>query len=71
VLVVPTSAVFRTDNRWSVFKANNGIVELTFVDIGNSDGSLTEVVGGLEESDRVILYPSAAVEDGIKVESRQ
>ena len=71
VLVVPTSALFRTDNRWSVFKANNGIVELTFVDIGNSDGSLTEVVGGLEESDRVILYPSAAVEDGIKVESRQ
>jgi len=69
-LVVPTSALFRTDGQWSVFRDNAGIAEIVQVQIGESNGIHTEVLGGLSESDRVILYPSAAVESGSTIASR-
>ncbi len=71
VLSVPTSALFRTNADWSVFKVTDGVAVLTRVDIANSNGVFTEVNNGLAEGDTVILYPSALVEDGSKVESRQ
>ena len=70
VVVVPTSSLFRSNNRWFVFQETNGVARLTPVEVGKSDGSSTEVVEGLSLGDRVVLYPSAAVEDGIKIESR-
>lgn len=71
VLSVPTSALFRTNGDWSVFKLNQGVAELTSVDIANSNGVFTEVQQGLDEGDIVILYPSAIIENGSRVESRQ
>jgi len=70
ILVVPTSALFRSSGGWSVFLERDGIAHLTAVEIGRSDGSLTEVLGGLSLGERVVLYPSAAVEDGIRIERR-
>lgn len=71
VLSVPTSALFRTNGDWSVFKVTDGVAALTSVEIANSNGVFTELRQGLAEGDTVILYPSALVEDGSKVESRQ
>ena len=70
VLTVPTSALFRNNGNWSVFKVNQGVAELTNVKIANSNGVLAEVQEGLAETDIVILYPSVAVENGSRVESR-
>ncbi|WP_282181413.1 efflux RND transporter periplasmic adaptor subunit [Aliiroseovarius marinus] len=70
VLSVPTSALFRTNGDWSVFKVTDGVAILTPVEIANSNGVFTELRQGLAEGDTVILYPSALVEDGSKVESR-
>ena len=70
LVVVPTSALFRSNGSWSVFRETNGTAESTPVKIGRSDGALTEVLGGLVLGDRVVLYPSAAVENGVRIESR-
>jgi HlyD family secretion protein len=47
-----------------VFVEQEGIAQLTDVDVGKSDGLLTEVISGLNEADMVVLYPSAAIENG-------
>ena len=70
VVVVPTSALFRSNGSWSVFLHRDGVAQLTAVEIGMSDGSLAEVLGGLNLGDRVVLYPSAAVEDGVRIQNR-
>ncbi|SMY08872.1 efflux RND transporter periplasmic adaptor subunit [Flavimaricola marinus] len=70
VPLVPSSALFREDGLWSVFVAIDGIARLTNVEIGESDGIATEVLDGLTEQDRVVLYPSAAIEDGSRIVAR-
>ena len=71
ILVVPTSSLFRTDESWSVFQVVDGVAELTAVEIGNNNGAFAEVRSGLEPEASVILYPSAAIENGSRVERRQ
>lgn len=70
-LVVPTNALFRSGDNWSVFKIVDGIATTVNVSPGKSDGALTEVLEGLSEADQVILYPTAALTNGSKVVARQ
>jgi len=70
ILMVPSSSLFRENGNWSVFLAQDGVALLTQVEIGKSDGILTEVISGLQESRSVILYPSAAIENGSKIVPR-
>lgn len=69
-LLVPASALFREDGQWSVFVAEEGVAQLTQIEIGQSNGVLTEVIDGLEAGDEVVLYPSAAIEQGSKIVPR-
>ena len=70
VLAVPSSALFRTNEGWTVFKAINGVATPQIVRTGMSDGLFTVVEVGLEPGEQVVLYPSVAVEDGVRIESR-
>ena len=63
-LRVPSSALFRNGEHWSVFTATDGRAELRPVRIGRNNGNVAEVVDGLLPGDRVILYPSAAISAG-------
>lgn len=67
---IPTGALFRTGRDWTVFVARDGRALLRHVEIGANDGRRAEVLNGLEESDRVVLYPSDRVEDGTRVAKR-
>ncbi len=69
-LRVPASALFRTGSDWSVFVAQNGTAALRVVRIGRNNGVVAEVLEGLSEGERVILYPSAAISDGLAVAER-
>jgi HlyD family secretion protein len=40
------------------------------VEIGHRTGLAAEVVSGLDEGDEVIIYPSAEIEDGLRVTDR-
>ena len=70
ILTVPESALFREGGQWSVFVEKDGIAQITAVEVGKSDGILSEVISGLVAGDKVVLYPSAAIENGSPIAAR-
>ncbi len=67
-LQVPSSALFRHDGGWAVFRAGEKTASLQPVEIGKRSGLTTEIVSGLSEGDRVINHPPDTVADGGLVE---
>jgi HlyD family secretion protein len=70
VLKVPAGALFRHDNGWAVFVVINRRAQLRTVQIGWNNGLEAELRQGLEENDRVILYPSDRIRDGVVIAPR-
>jgi HlyD family secretion protein len=70
VLTVPTGALFRDGESWAVFVAHGNRAKLVRVDLGHRNDNEAEVLKGLQEGDRVILYPGDRVEDRISIEER-
>ena len=70
ILTVPASALFRDRDGWAVFVARDGIAQLTPVETGQSDGLMAELKSGLAAGEMVILYPSAAITDGVRIRQR-
>ncbi len=68
---VPLSALFRIDSDWGVFKIDNGTARRTIIKLGQRDTRHAEVLEGLNEGDRIILYPSDRIDDGVSVEARE
>jgi HlyD family secretion protein len=68
VVLVPMSALSRSDSRWSVFVVERGRARLRYVELGHQGRSDAEVLDGLAAGDVVVLYPSEALEDGAAVE---
>ncbi|MEJ2513833.1 MAG: HlyD family efflux transporter periplasmic adaptor subunit [Gammaproteobacteria bacterium] len=68
-LTVPASALFRRDGAWSTFRVDGGEAELVPVEVGENNGLVAEVLGGLAEGDAVIVHPDDEVSDGAHVES--
>jgi len=68
VLLVPMSALFRSDSRWSVFLVEEERARLTHVELAHQGRSSAEVLEGLDVGDVVVLYPSETLEDGAPVE---
>lgn len=68
VLRVPTGALFRSGDRWSVYAVTtNGRARLTPVEIGQRNAADAELLKGLAAGDRVVVYPSDAVKDGSRI----
>ena len=70
VLTVPTGALFRDGESWAVFVVTGNRARLVRVDLGHRNDDEAEVLKGLKEGDRVILYPGDRVEDRIAIEER-
>ncbi len=70
VLRVPAAALFRSDEKWSVFVIQNGRAVMRAVDIGRSNDEHAEVLSGLQEADQVIIYPTDRVHPGVRVKQR-
>lgn len=69
-LIVPASALFRSGDNWAVFVVSGGAAELRRIEIGRNNGTVAQVLNGLEEDEDVILYPSSGIENGAKVARR-
>lgn len=66
VLRVPMSALFRHDRDWSVFTTDaEGKALLKTVRIGHHNSDYAEVLDGLAEHDRVVIFPSDRVVHGV------
>jgi HlyD family secretion protein len=68
-LVLPSSALFRRDGDWVVYRVEDGRARLTPVRIGHNNGLDAEVLDGLQAGDRVIVHPGDDVDDGARVEA--
>ncbi len=69
VLKVPTSALFRRGQQWSVFAIEGDRAHVHDVQVGHRNALEAEVLGGLSEETRVILHPSNQISDGTRVNS--
>ena len=67
VLQIPTSALFRQDGQWKVFIIENDKARQVPVTTGQTNGLVTEILGGLEAGTRVILHPDDRIADGVRV----
>jgi HlyD family secretion protein len=67
VLSIPSSALFRVGDEWQVFVIEDGRARRRDVVVAHRNDDSAEVVGGLSEGERVILFPSEAIEDGVSV----
>lgn len=67
-LRVPTGALFRVGAQWSVFTVTaGGRARRASVTIGRRNSAVTEVLAGLKEGDRVVLYPGDNIADGVRL----
>lgn len=66
-LTIPTSAIFQRSNGWNTFVVIDNEVEVRSILIGGRGSDFTRIIGGIAEGERVILYPSDLIEEGISV----
>jgi HlyD family secretion protein len=71
VLTVPIGALFRSGDKWAVFKEVDGRARTAPIEIGHRNNRVAEVLSGLSERDRVVLHPSDRVSDGTRINQRQ
>jgi len=64
---VPASALVRAPQGWAVYAIDAGRARLRPVAIGQLGGAAAEVLGGLAVGQRVILFPSDAIREGVRV----
>lgn len=66
-LIVPNSALFRHQRQWHVLSVAENRAQMKPVDIGLQNETHTQILGGLNQGESVILYPSDEVESGTVV----
>jgi HlyD family secretion protein len=67
---VPASALFRQGTSWAVFVADAGRARLRPVEVGLMNERHAEVRRGLAPGQSVVLFPSEAVADGVRLTRR-
>jgi HlyD family secretion protein len=70
VLQVPVAALFRSGDRWAVFRVEDGEARAVPVEIGRENGRSAQVLSGLEEGQAIVLYPGEQMADGVRVVER-
>lgn len=66
----PGGALFREGDKGAVFMLDGGKAQRRVVEVGRRNGVEATIVNGLEVGEQVIIYPSDAVKDGVRVKRR-
>lgn len=66
-LKVPSGALFREGDRWAAFALSDGRARKRTVEVERRSGAEAMIEGGLSSGEEVIVYPSDAVKEGVKV----
>jgi HlyD family secretion protein len=69
-MIVPSGALFRTGETWTLYVAKDGRAEPRPVTLLRRSGRLAAVTAGVEPGESVIVYPSDRVAPGVRVEAR-
>lgn len=67
-VVAPASATFRDGDSWAAFTMRDGKAHKVEVELGARTPDWVEVKAGLKPGDRVILYPSDQVTEGVEID---
>ncbi|MEY6433513.1 HlyD family efflux transporter periplasmic adaptor subunit, partial [Thioalkalicoccus limnaeus] len=67
ILQVPTSALFRDQDRWALFVVEDGRASRRIIEIGRRSGLWTQIESGLEAGELVVTHPGERIQDGIRV----
>ena len=67
VLRIPLAALFRSGVDWATWRVVGGRAQLATLRIGSRGDELATVLAGISEGAEVIMYPSDAVHDGVRV----
>ncbi len=70
VLQVPASSLFRYRDGWAAFVIENHRAVRRQIEVGQRNGMIAQVLGGIDAGELVIVHPSDAVEDGGRVKQR-
>ncbi|MDJ0751603.1 MAG: efflux RND transporter periplasmic adaptor subunit [Woeseiaceae bacterium] len=70
VLQVPASSLFRVNDGWALFVAENGRARQRVVRIGQRTGLVAQVLEGVNEGDKVVNHPNDEVDDGVRIAVR-
>ncbi len=68
VIQIPTSALFRDENRWAVFVAEQGRARLRQVEVGRRSGLWSQITAGLEPDEIIVTHPGDRVRDGGRIQ---
>lgn len=69
-VMVPLGAVFRHQAGWAVFVLDKRRARLRVVQLGARNAQSALVDAGLQAGERVVVFPSDAVRDGVRVRER-
>lgn len=69
-LSAPSSALFRHEGGWAVFRIIGGRARLTPVEVGHNNGTQAQILKGLADGDTVVLFPGPELSDGSRVRKR-
>ena len=69
-LKVPVTALFRDTDRWAVFVDTDGRARKRHVDVGHMTSTEAEVLEGLTDDERIVVYPGEGVSEGTRIVER-
>ncbi len=67
VLQVASNALFRHADGWAVYRVEDGTARRTPVQLGLRSALLSQVLGGLQAGQRVIIQPDDRIKEGTRV----
>lgn len=67
VITVPSGALFRSKGGWSAYCVEGDVVRRKNVKVGRTNGLQTEILSGLKVDERVVMFPTDRVRDGVQV----
>jgi len=71
-LMAPTGALFRAGDQWFVYLVTSGgRAQQTPVTVSHRNDRYAEVVSGIHEGDRVVVYPGDAIHDNVRVTTNE
>lgn len=68
--IVPSGALFRRGDGWTVYVANDGRAELRQIELLRRSGRFAAIASGLAPAEAVIVYPSDRVAPGVRIAPR-
>ncbi|MGE0762562.1 MAG: efflux RND transporter periplasmic adaptor subunit [Bdellovibrionales bacterium] len=64
---IPLGALFKSGEKWAIYTVQNGKAHLRQIDISKRNDRVVMVTSGVDQGDRVILFPGDKIQEGTKV----